>query len=344
MEQYKVMKKADFPAFVETLAKKRKVVAPVKRGDKSFAFEEVKRADEVALDYIPTILPPKKYFLPQSEVLAEYDGKTGMREATLYSQDTAVLGAHTCDLAGIQCLNAAFMDPEDANYNARKKRVALVGLECTARCDQYATCGLMGTYNPNGGYDLMLTELRDRFIIHVNTQTGDGLLAGMPFIKDAGDADRKELAELRKKKEAVFKPEIDLGGKALRSLFANSFQDGVWKELGDKCLSCGNCTNVCPTCYCFDMEQEEDLDGSKGRVVRRWDSCQNRPFATVAGGENFREERADRQRHRFMRKFHYPHEKYGRYFCTGCGRCTRACMAGISLPETIEKLNKSVKV
>jgi len=76
---------------------------------------------------------------------------------------------------------------------------------------------------------------------------------------------------------------------------------------------------------------------------RRWDSCQNEEFAKVAGGENFRKARGARQRHRYMRKFHYPVEKYSRYFCTGCGRCSRTCMAKINLKETINSLIKEAK-
>jgi sulfhydrogenase subunit beta (sulfur reductase) len=344
MEQYKVLKKADFKEFIGRLAKNRKLVAPVKRGDKSFAFAEVKSGDEIALKYIPTILPPKKYFLPQSEVLAEYDRKEGAREATLYSEETVVFGVHTCDLAGIQCLNLAFLDPADANYNARKKKILLIGLECNDRCDEYSSCGLMKTYLPNGGYDLFFTELSGKFLIHVNTQAGDELVKGMEMLKDADDAAMKELAELRNKKQEIFKPEIGMQSSELKPLFENSFQNDVWKDIGNRCLSCANCTNVCPTCYCYDMEETESLDGNKGQLVRKWDSCQSRPFAMVAGGENFRSERGSRQRHRYMRKFNYPYEKYGRYFCTGCGRCSRTCMAKINLKETIETLNNTVKV
>jgi sulfhydrogenase subunit beta (sulfur reductase) len=284
MEQYKVLKKADFNAFIEKLAANKKVVAPVTRGDKSFAFEEVKNGNEITLNGIPTILPPKKYFLPQTEVLAEHDRNTGVREATLYSEDTVVIGAHTCDLAGIQCLNLAFLDPEDANYNARKKKITLVGLECNAHCDEYATCGLMGTYNPNGGYDLMFTELKDKYLIHVGTQPGESLLDGMSFIKDADPAAMKELEELRCKKQEIFKPAVGIDPAQLKPLLENSMQNEVWKQNGDRCLACGSCTNVCPSCYCYDMEETENLDGSKGQLVRRWDSCQSRTFATVAGG------------------------------------------------------------
>jgi sulfhydrogenase subunit beta (sulfur reductase) len=344
MKQYKVLDKADFNGFIAALAKGRTLVAPVRRGEKSFAFDEVTSGGEIALHSLPTILPPKKYFLPQSEVLAEYDRKEGTREATLYADETVIFGVHTCDLAGIQCLNLPFLDPSDANYNARKRKIILIGFECNDYCDEYASCGLMKTFLPAGGYDLFFTELKDKFIIHVNTQAGEELVEKIGMLKPADDAAMLGLADLRKKKHEIFKPEVHTEYSKLRALFQNSAQNDVWKDIGSRCLSCANCTNVCPTCYCFDMEQAESLDGNSGQVVRRWDSCQSRPFAMVAGGESFRPERGARQRHRYMRKFNYPYDKYRRYFCTGCGRCSRTCMAKINLKETIETLIKTVKV
>ena len=106
----------------------------------------------------------------------------------------------------------------------------------------------------------------------------------------------------------------------------------------EKCLSCGNCTNVCPTCYCFDVRDEPELDLSKGRRIRVWDSCQHESFAKVAGGESFRKQRSERQRHRFSRKYSYPMARYKRLFCTGCGRCSRSCMAKIAMKETLAAL------
>jgi sulfhydrogenase subunit beta (sulfur reductase) len=343
MEQYCVLDKNEFDDFIERLVKLQKLVAPVKRGDNNYAFSEITSAGELSLHYIPTILPLRKYFLPPNETLVEYDKRLNKWEAALYTEDFTIFGVHTCDLAGLQCLNIVFTDPMDANYAQRKKRILIIGFECNDYCDEYASCALMHNHLPNGGYDLFLTELQDTFLIHINTMAGEQIIGKMGMIRAAAAKDMLELVQLRAAKQERFKPEINIEFEELKHLFENAFHNDVWLDLHNRCLSCANCTNVCPTCYCYDMEDEEDLNLNNGRLVRKWDSCQSRPFAMIAGGENFRPERGGRQRHRYMRKFNYLYEKYKKYFCTGCGRCSRTCMAKISLKETIQTLIDTVK-
>jgi sulfhydrogenase subunit beta (sulfur reductase) len=216
--------------------------------------------------------------------------------------------------------------------------VDIIGLECNEYCDEHASCSLVSANLPNGGYDLFFTDLGDYFIIHVNTQAGEELIDSAGCCKQAGELQMNELAGLREKKKTIFRNEVPIEPRSIPQLFDACFESPVWKELGDICLACGNCTNVCPTCYCFDIMDETDLNPAVGKRCRIWDSCQLEPFAKVAGGENFRKERSARQRHRYYRKFRYPVSKFSRFFCTGCGRCSRACMAGIRLKETLKAL------
>ncbi len=344
MQQYKLLQKKDLDPFVSSLSKQRKVVAPVRKGFKSFAFEEVTSAKEIELKHIPTILPPKKYFLPQSERLAEYDKAKGDWQAVLEYEDIVVFGVHTCDLAGIQCLNMVFSDkPKDINYIARKNKIAIIGLECNDYCDEHASCALMDNHLPNGGYDLFFTELNDSYMVHINTLLGEEIINETGVFKPPLPKDKDKLDSIRAEKRKIFKDEVDVKYSGLKPLFDKSFQSKVWEDLDKRCVACGNCTNVCPTCYCFDVRDEINLDLNTGYRYRVWDSCQNEEFAKVAGNENFREERGDRQRHRYMRKFKYPVDRYSRYFCTGCGRCSRTCMAEIDLKETINELAKESK-
>lgn len=344
MTQYAVLNKTDLNEFISRLAQIKKTVAPVKRGVKNYAFEEVTSGKDISLKYIPTILPPKKYFLPQTETLQQYDKSKKSWNAVMEFQEMIIFGVHTCDLAGIQCLNMVFSDkPKDINYLARKNRILIIGLECNEYCDEYASCKVMDNHLPNGGYDLFFTELDDFFMVHINTLEGEELIEKTGLFKEAKEEHKDALKALRQVKREIFKDEVNVSHNKLKNLFDRSFESPVWQKLQEKCVSCGNCTNVCPTCYCFDIEDEIDLNLTTGLRKRRWDSCQSESFASVAGGENFREERGDRQRHRYMRKFKYPVDKYSRYFCTGCGRCSRTCMAQINLKETVDQLAEGEK-
>ena len=337
---YHILKKTELDGFITKLARKMKVFAPVAKGHDNFAFEEVVSAAAIAVNYIPTILPPKKYFMPQREKLLDFDISGGKPKdsASLEAPELAIFGVHTCDLAGIQCLNMVFSEkPRDYNYILRKEKNFIIGLECNNYCDTHASCALAGNHNPNGGYDLFFTDLGDRFIVHVNTQKGEKLAEELG-VAEAVSSDMDALGRVREGKKNVFHNEIGVEQKSLAEIFAKSTESKVWQQVGDRCVSCGNCTNVCPTCYCFDMADTVNLDLKTGFRTRTWDSCQFETFAAVAGGENFRKERSARQRHRYYRKFKYPLDKFYRAFCTGCGRCTRTCMAKINLKDTLKAL------
>ena len=339
---YYILKKDELGSFIKKLSKKMKVVAPIARGAGNFAFQEVSAASEIALEYIPTILPPKKYFMPQREKMLDFDisGAEPVSKAVLETEEMAVFGVHTCDLAGIQCLNMVFSErPRDYNYLLRKGRIFLIGLECNDYCDENASCALVNSHMPSGGYDLFFTDLGGLFIIHVNTQKAEEIVEEMGLAK-AGPSDLTALEKVREHKRSAFRNEIGVDSRKLPEMIEKGTKSKVWESVGDRCVSCGNCTNVCPTCYCFDMADTVNLDLKTGHRERTWDSCQFETFAKVAGGENFREERSDRQRHRYSRKFKFPLDKFYRFFCTGCGRCTRTCMAGISLKETLKTLAK----
>lgn len=338
--QYVILKKKFFSNFISKLSKMQKLVGPVSKGYNNFAFEEVSSDSEISLKYIPTVLPLKKYFMPQRENLLEFKfGKGANVEAVVEYEPMTIFGAHTCDLAGIQCLNMVFSErPKDYNYLTRKNKITLIGLECNDYCDEYASCHLVNASFPSGGYDLFFTDLGDYFIVHINTQTGDEIIDGMDFFKKADVSHMNDLDRLRDHKRKVFNNEVPIESKYITELFDRSFSARVWKDLNERCLACGNCTNVCPSCYCFDIRDELDLSMKKGVRYRVWDSCQLEPFAKVAGGINFRKERSARQRHRYYRKFRYSVERFSRFFCTGCGRCTRTCMASISLKETLNEL------
>ena len=131
----------------------------------------------------------------------------------------------------------------------------------------------------------------------------------------------------------IFVPQTRLG-----AVMSASYNNPVWAETAARCVGCGTCNLVCPTCYCFEVEDEVDITASGGKRVRHWDGCLLREFSQVAGGEVFRASLADRQRHRVFRKFKYLSEGTGVPWCVGCGRCTAYCTAGISIVEIVNRL------
>jgi len=343
--KYAYLEKKDLGSFIEHLKKAHKVVAPQKK-ENLFVFADVEDPKDVCLDHIPTILPPKKYFFPQKEKLGSFKmGEVKMDETSIEVEPTVIFGAHTCDIDGMECLDAVFhRDPVDPYYARRKKYMFVIGYECMFPCDEHATCVTMDTHNPKAGYDVMMTDAGSKLILHVNSKSGADLLEGVSIIKPADAEEAKaELNKLRAAKIKKFEKKIKATYRELPQIFEKAYDNKVWEDVGKRCVSCGNCTAVCPTCYCFDIYDEVKLDISGGERKRIWDSCQLEEFAEVTGGENFREERTSRQRHRYYRKFEYPFKKYNRLFCTGCGRCTRACVADISLIETVNDITKEIK-
>jgi len=339
---YVILKKERLDDFIVRLAKTQRLMSPVSEGFNCYVFKEVTSASEIAFHYIPTILPPKKFFMPQHETLLEFDTSHGVAaEALLEYEPMILFGVHTCDLAAIQCLNMVFsVHPEDHHYLMRKNTITLIGLECNEYCDEFASCHLVNTSFPNGGYDLFFSDLDDYFIIHVNTIKGEEIVDTLDVFEKADSSHMNDLKRLRDRKMKIFRKEVPIEQKHIPELFDKSFDARVWKDLEERCLACGNCTAVCPTCYCFDIRDDIDLSLETGKRYRSWFSCQLEPFAKISGGINFMRERSIRQRHRYYRKFRYPLDRFSRFFCTGCGRCTRTCMAGISLIETLNDLIK----
>ena len=127
--------------------------------------------------------------------------------------------------------------------------------------------------------------------------------------------------------------------KDLPKIVASKYQSPVWEKHVTRCFSCGTCNLVCPTCYCFDVADDLNLDAVSGNRTRTWDACMLPQFAVVTGGHNFRPEPASRQRHRINRKFEYLPEKYKHgAVCVGCGRCGRQCTSHIDIYDIVSDL------
>lgn len=337
----KILDKGAVAPLIKALMKDYRVVGPQAKGPK-FAFETVTDPSQLRLDYDTTILPPKKVLQPPHERLATFSmGESPNVEEVIEAKPTVLFGMHTCDLHAIKLLDEVFsQDYPDTHYLKRREQTVIVSLECLEPCDEYSFCKDMGTLTAEEGYDLHLTDLGPAYAVDVATEAGQELLASYANDREAEDADIQRMNEVLSAKWPRFSYRLEFESAELPSLMAMAYDHPLWDDLGSRCLACGSCTNVCPTCYCFNVVDEVNMSLTEGGRLRHWDSCQLDEFASVAGGENFREERAARQRHRFMRKGKYIYEKVGELGCVGCGRCIRTCVANISIVEGFNTIHK----
>lgn len=335
---FKVIPKSAFPGWVERLTASARVIGPTPLRDR-YLFGEITSADELAMDYTTTTLPPKKVLLPQREELFRFDLAHDSVEPNIRAERTVLLGVHTCDLHAINLLDQVFQGGyTDQHYLARREQMAIISLECLRPCSDDSFCKSMGTASVTEGFDLHLTDMGDAYAVDIGSEQGAELLRGVEGVRDASGADIDRLNQILSEKWPRFPYRLDADLTELSSLLSVSYDSDLWQELGDQCLACGACTVVCPTCYCFNVVDEVDFTLEAGRRVREWDGCPLTEFALVAGGHNFRAANAARQRHRFFRKGKYQMDGYGLAGCVGCGRCAEACLVGINPVHTYNEL------
>jgi len=326
--------KLDF--FAAVVQQFGEVHAPVEQ-DGQYAFKRLNRWSEARLNYPRTILPPKKYFLPPREVLFRYRPEVGYQPETAGLDERLVLfGVHACDIYALNILDQVFAGPyPDPYFQARRKNIAIIGIECQP--DERCFCRSMRAGFVHHGFDLFLYDIGDYYLTMVGTARGDDMvLATGPLFLPVTEADVDEYKRRSANRHLAFTLEVEI--RDLSEIVEMEYHAGIWDELGEKCLSCGSCSMVCPTCYCYDVADDVTLGSRAGCRLRTWDSCLFAQHALVAGGHNFRGSRASRIKFRYYHKQRGFVEEYGRPSCVGCGRCIAACPVHIDITEVINQL------
>jgi ferredoxin len=318
---------------VDGLRDRYRVVGPVNGGGGT-VFQAIELPAELDLAYTTSVLPPVRCFYPDGDVLFSFrrSDPASVRAPAL-DPPIALLGVHACDLHGIHIMDEVMaQEPPDTHYLMRREAALVVGLACGGPCSPQSFCEDRGTREVDPGfYDLFLTDLGDRYFIIAGSERGVDELGRHAAFEDVRFTDRMDLKREQEERVGHFARRIEGDVNALPRLLRQGYDDLLWEVIGDRCVSCGSCTLVCPTCICYDFEDQLDMDLDAGRRCRHWDSCQRPDFALVAGGECFRSKASERQRHRVLRKEVYSVDRYGRPACVGCGRCGLACTVGISL-------------
>ncbi|NOZ20176.1 MAG: Ni/Fe hydrogenase subunit beta [Planctomycetes bacterium] len=333
----KLLDRKNLNGFVAGLLKETSVFGVAGKGTGRFDFAPLESPEDLCLDYDVTLLPPKKYFIPQEETLLRFTrGESPSVEPVIEAQESILIGVHPYDIKAIAQMDKVFADTHrDENYLRKRERSTIIGVDMT-RASEKAFCASMNSAVVDDGFDLMLTDIGEAYTVSIGTEKGAQLLEKHATVRDATDEEIAKRDQAREKAKGLFGDrKLDMPCTDLPELLRGKERHPVWKMKAERCLSCGSCNLVCPTCYCFDVKDETDLQLTKGRRYRVWDGCLLEDFAAVGSGENFREERMERYRHRFYRKGQYLYMKYGDIACVGCGRCASACLPDIADPVKV---------
>jgi sulfhydrogenase subunit beta (sulfur reductase) len=329
------LKEVDLEAFVEGIMNSAAVYAPVQRKN-GFVFASLASAADLRLDYDVTILPPKKAIFPVKQDLLTF-GPEGLTSG-IRPEPRILFGVHFYDIKAIDMLDLLFRENnEDWNYLAQREATTIIG-SSIQRISKRAFWGTVGKGVKPRGHDAFLTRLPGGFVFEVRTPKGESLLGRGNFAA----ATAAQIAEAARVNEDVMDkcPEkLSGSSEEIAAKIRQAFGSKIWDELSYACFSCGTCNIVCPTCYCFDVQDNWNLDQVSGQRGRVWDGCLLEDFAKVSLGagacENFREHRGQRYRHRIMRKAAYLNERLGGPACVGCGRCAAQCVPDIADPARI---------
>lgn len=243
----------------------------------------------------------------------------------------AILGVRACDIAALELHDKHFLQNNtDPYYQANRQQLLLIGVNCVKSA---ATCFCISTGDGPAikqGVDILLSEIDDGFLISSGSSDGQHIVKKLK-LQEAQKAQRKQ-AEVAMAGAVLQQRQLDTEMAHTR-LFKNLNHE-QWENIAERCLSCGNCTAVCPTCFCHSEEDAAELDGKHSHHIRQWDSCFNQGHSYIHGYV-FRPETSHRYRQWMTHKLSSWYEQYGRSGCVGCGRCITWCPVGIDITEEV---------
>jgi ferredoxin len=288
----------------------------------------------------------KKFLYPAARVLWEVDLDSHEYKVPEVESDTvptALIGVRSCDLHAIAIHDQILIEGphHDPHYAAARSGSFIVAVNCT-RAGGTCFCASINT-GPRAtkGYDIALTEIvdgdRHYFLAESGSEAGAAVLAELP-ITAANDGDHQIAAVAIDQAAKSMGRELNTEG--LKEQLDQQFDNLHWDEIARRCLSCGNCTMVCPTCFCVTVEDSTNLSGNHAERVRKWDSCFTLDFSYIHGG-SFRPSVTSRYRQWMMHKLSYWQDQFGTLGCIGCGRCITWCPVGIDITEEARTFQES---
>lgn len=265
----------------------------------------------------------------------DHDGGLKVEDGDDEDARYAFIGVRACDLAAIGIQDRVLMGGEhvDSHYARRRDKAFIVAVNCAEPAGTCFCVSMQTGPAVTSGYDLALTELIDgdghRFLVEFGSAAGRDAMSEVAHRPaDDGDIDAARAVVDRAAERMGREMETD----GLPDLLARNLEHPRWDDVAERCLTCTNCTMVCPTCFCTSVEDHTDLEGGVAERTRRWDSCFTLDFSYLHGGSVRRETRS-RYRQWMTHKLGTWHDQFGSSGCVGCGRCITWCPVGIDITE-----------
>ncbi len=339
---FKILAKEEFRTLFDIMITSVEIIGPKRvgvnrEGDPLHQYLPVTDFEDIDLDYETTMYSAKTYFLPYQETLSSYNfSEDDWKQEIKYRvQPRAIIGLHACDINALNKLDKVFARDffPSPYYISRRKNTFLVGIDHEPCRGGF--CRSLGTDVVTHGFDLFLTDLGDRYFVSIDSDRGFTAIQKVNC-REIDDRDAQDYLDVRKRIADKFDTHINV--RNLPNLLDIEFESPVWKHWGDKCLSCGSCAMVCPTCYCYGVTERVSMDFESGAKIKQLYSCNLLDFAQVAGGLNFRPDRETRLKYRYYHQHRGFVEAYDESKCVGCNRCGRACLSGINPVDVIQDL------
>ena len=319
-----------------------------KKLDQSYEFKKLEKNESPDLTGLNTRMSAKGLIYPQTEAMFTYsldendENHHILQPSSKDYSPRAVIGIRPCDADAYLLVQRNFDTPEykDPYWINAYESTVFVGLACDEPCSTcFCTTAGSGPASETG-LDVLLVDKDDYFIAKAVTQKGESLLSASPWADElAADEADKEIQVTKSTAEGKITAKIDtsnLKNNASMDIYNADF----WEDVSFSCINCGTCTYVCPTCWCFDIQDE--THGTKGTRMRNWDSCMFPLFTLHGSGHNPRDLKVQRVRQRFMHKLKYYVDKYENGIqCVGCGRCIRSCPVNIDIRKVCELMNNA---
>lgn len=342
----KTLTKKAFPEWVKKLAS-WKIFLPRRDEEGRWNYVEADGTG-VVLEVLQTTLPAKKLLFPQNEPVLEFSTSVEGDKETLEikeivppSKPAVLFGVRPCEARAAWLLDGVFgSEPRDIYYWKRRDQTTLVSLTCTPPPSENCFCtSVEGSPGSEEGSDILMTDLGEKLYVRTLSTKGEELVsAARSLFEEPKPEDKKKLKALHTEAEKSIQRELK-GARKISEKLKTAFDSPLWDEEAMSCLRCGICTYLCPSCHCFDINDEVDNPSPlQGKRIRAWDTCQFPDFTMHSSGHNPRPDKASRLRQRLLHKFQYFVQVYDKIMCVGCGRCISLCPVGIDIIEVLDKV------